>query len=353
MAVATLSAQPVVRERLIGLLADGGWHSGEQLARSLGVSRTAVWKALKRLDAMGVAVERRPRQGYRWRQHGADQVEPGLELLDAGAIRQGLSAASRARLRNLDVVLHTDSTNQRLLEVQNLPAGRSDVYLAEYQSAGRGRRGREWIAPFGNGLCLSVSRMFADTPPQLGALSLAAGVAVLRALSRFAIAGVGLKWPNDLLFRHRKLGGILTELRAEGAGPVYVVVGVGINLHLTPDVRERLGGSAARIQGMEAAALCEASAGVLRMRNALAAGLVDELIAMMAEYQRTGLHAFAAEWRQADALLAAPVHVLAGEQVHGGLARGIDEEGALLVEVPGRLLRFTSGEVSLRTGESR
>jgi BirA family biotin operon repressor/biotin-[acetyl-CoA-carboxylase] ligase len=161
--------------------------------------------------------------------------------------------------------------------------------------------------------------------------------------------GAGLKWPNDLLFDGRKFGGILIELRAEAAGPVYAVIGVGLNLQLNAavreDIRRSLGG-----QALEAAALNELAHGAAVDRNALAAAVVEELLAMLDEFQRSGFRGFFAAWNQADALSGTPVRLLAGEEVFKGLARGIDEEGALLLETPGKLLRFTSGEVSLRTG---
>ncbi len=354
MAATTVVPRSGVRERLIGMLADGGWHSGEQLAGSLGVSRTAVWKALNGMRTMGMEIERLPRHGYRWRQYEPVGSRPGLELLDADAIRKGLGAPSRQQLRNLDVVLQANSTNQSLLQVEDLPAGRSDACFAEYQSAGRGRRGREWIAPFGGSLCLSVNRLFTETPRQLSALSLAAGVAVMRALGRFEVAGAGLKWPNDLLLLGRKLGGILTELRAEAGGPVYVVVGLGLNLQLGAAARQRIRDSVdGPVHAIEAVALSEVLAEAAHIRNVLAAALVDELIAMLNEYQKSGFHTFADEWRRADVLAAAPVRVLVGENTHSGIARGIDEEGALLLETPGRLLRFNSGEISLRKGDAR
>ncbi len=333
-----------LRERLIPLLADGEFHSGEDLAQRLGVSRTAVWKALNGLEQLGVELHRVPKRGYRLTTGGTHC----LELLDAKAIAQGLSAAARSHVRRLDVHLQVDSTNSRLLEVQDLPTGSCDVCLAEHQTAGRGRRGRTWIAPFGAGLCLSVSWLFPETPRQLSAMTLAAGVAMVNALNKLRVRGIQLKWPNDVLFEHRKLGGILAELRAESGGPVYVVVGVGLNLQLSVAARQKIRSSLPE-NGIEAAALGDAAGGGAIGRNVLAAAVIDNLIAMFVEFQRSGLRPFAAQWSAADALSGKPARVQTAEQVHQGIARGIDEDGALLLETPGALLRFTSGEVSLRS----
>lgn len=351
MVVAPVTPSAPLRERLIPLLADGEFHSGEQLARGLGVSRTAVWKALNSIAELGIELHRVPKRGYRLAVSESSGSPQRLELLEAQKITGGLSSAHRTRLRNLEVHLHTDSTSSRLLEIQDLPAGMSDVCLAEHQTAGRGRRGRSWVAPFGASLCFSVSGLFAETPRQLSALSLAAGVSVCRAMKRLNIQGVQLKWPNDLLFERRKLGGILTELRAESGGPVYVVVGIGLNVHLTLAARQSIRSSLPE-QSLDVASLREAAGANVPARNVIAAVVVDELLAMFTEFQREGFRSFAKEWRDADALAATAVRVLIGETVRKGIARGVDEEGALMLETPGQLLRFTSGEVSLRPSEA-
>ena len=208
------------RGELLRLLADGETHSGEELAAALSVSRAAVWKRLQQLGDWGIALEARAGSGYR--------LASALDLLDATEVRASLPQAATERLRNLEVHEELESTSDRLLEVDDLPPERFDACLAEFQSAGRGRRGRRWIAPFASGLCLSVNWSYRDAPATLGALSLAAGVAVLRALRRLGFAELSLKWPNDIVHRNGKLGGILIDLRGEAAGPAYFVVGVGL-----------------------------------------------------------------------------------------------------------------------------
>ena len=220
------------RSELLRLLADGTLHSGEELAAALSISRAAVWKRLQQLESWGIACEARPGSGYR--------LEAPIDLLDAAQIRESLPQAARATLRNLEVHESLESTSDRLLAITDLPPGRFDACLAEFQSAGRGRRGRHWVAPFASGLCLSVNWSYRDAPATLGALSLAAGVAALRALGRLGFARLSLKWPNDILCGDAKLGGILIDLRGEAAGPAYVVVGIGINVRLPQAARERL-----------------------------------------------------------------------------------------------------------------
>ena len=318
---------------LLQLLADGALHSGEELAARLGVSRAAVWKRLQQLEEWGIAVEALTGRGYR--------LEAPVDLLDADDICSRLPQDARGRLRRLEVHEALDSTSDRLLAVDDLPSGQFDACLAEFQSAGRGRRGRRWVAPFASGLCLSIGWNYRDAPAALSALSLAAGVAVLRALGRLGIAGLALKWPNDVVRGDSKLGGILIDLRGEAAGPAYVVVGVGINVRLPASARKRLAE-----EGVDAVDL--AALGPPPARNAIAAALVAELSNALGEYGARGLAAFAEEWQDADALAGRTIAVLHGGQTLHGRARGVDSDGALLLEVDGAPRRIVSGEVSVR-----
>jgi len=319
---------------LLRLLADGELHSGEELAARLAISRAAVWKHLQLLDDWGIELQATPGRGY--------QLREPLELLDAGAIRDALPQWAAGRLRNLEVHEELSSTSDHLLAVAELPAGRFDACLAEFQSAGRGRRGRRWLAPFASGLCLSVNWSFRDAPSALSALSLAVGVAILRALRRLDIHGLALKWPNDIVHGRRKLGGILIDMRGEAAGPAYVVVGAGINVHLPQSLRAAL-----LADGIEAAGLVELLDKPLG-RNGLAASLVNEIALALEEFGARGLSAFMDEWQGADDLIDQPVRVLQGAETVEGLARGIDADGALLVDVGGARRRILSGEVTIR-----
>jgi BirA family biotin operon repressor/biotin-[acetyl-CoA-carboxylase] ligase len=321
------------RGELLRLLADGEIHSGEELAARLGVSRAAVWKQLRPLADWGIAWEAERGRGYR--------LAAPLDLLTAAAIRRELPQFATDRLRNLDVHETLASTSDALLAVQDLPAGRFDACFAEFQTAGRGRRGRRWLAPFASGVCLSLNWSFRDSASALGALSLAVGVAVLRTLQKQGVAGAGLKWPNDIVHEGRKLGGILIDLRGEAAGPAYVVVGVGLNVRFPPHAIESL-----RTQGIEAVDL--AALGATPRRSQVAAALVTELALAFEEFAARGFAAFAPEWREADALAGRNVRVLHGEQFEEGVARGVDEDGALLLDAGSGPHRVLSGEVTVR-----
>ena len=322
---------------LLLLLADGRVHSGERLAVELGVSRAAVWKAVRRLRQRGIGIEAVPRLGY--------ALPAAVELLDGPRLRSLIATKHAARLRSLELLFDVDSTNSRLLDAAPPPPGSADVLSSEMQRSGRGRRGRTWIAPFGASIALSVGWTFADSAAAGSTLSLCVGVAVARALMRAGAVGIGLKWPNDLWLRESKIGGILLEMRAEAGGPAHVVIGVGLNVTLAAPLRAEL-----LAMGVRAAAVADACA-IPPSRNFIAGAIIDELLSMLVEYEHAGFAAFREAWAALDVLRDRPAQVLSGECALKGIARGVNGRGALLLERDGALLEYVSGEVSLR-GES-
>ena len=320
---------------LLGVLADGAWHSGEALARRFGVSRAAVWKRLQQLEALpGVEVERVSGRGYRLR-------EP-LELLDERLIREQLHPGVAERLHALELVAQTDSTNSHVRRhlPPSLHAG--SAVFAEHQTAGRGRRGRRWVSVFGRNLYLSLAWRFDLPLSALAGLSLVAGVALARVLEQAGLEGHCLKWPNDLLVGGRKLAGILVEASGEAAGPCVAVIGVGVNLHLE-----------------------EANAGEIDQpwtdlrahlpdppgRNRLAGSLLDELARSCVLYQQEGLVPFLDAWRARDGFRGKAVELHTANGRFSGVCHGVDEGGGLLLEQDGELRLFHAGEVSLRGRE--
>jgi BirA family transcriptional regulator, biotin operon repressor / biotin---[acetyl-CoA-carboxylase] ligase len=325
------------RPMLLVLLADGQLHSGEWLARQLNVSRAAVWKGMERLRALGVEVQALPRQGYR--------LPMPVELLDVERISQELDSENKGQLRELELLFEVDSTNTRLLAAAPPPCGTADVVLSELQHAGRGRRGRRWIAPFGTGVAMSVAWTFSDGARSLPALSLGVGVAVARALTRVGASGVKLKWPNDIWFRDRKIGGVLIELRAEASGPAHVVIGLGLNVALSAAARGEIEAGGVRVAAVADACAAPPS------RNRVIGAILDELLSMLVQFEREGFAAFRSAWTALDALHGRESQVVLGATAISGTARGVDEEGALLLETGDRMQRFVSGEASLRVIE--
>ena len=319
---------------LLVLLADGEVHSGEWFATELGQTLAAVWKGGERLRAIGIDVQALARRGYR--------LAKPVELLDGGRIRAELSGERLPHLRSLELLFEVDSTNTRLLASAPPPPGMADVCIAELQHAGRGRLGRRWIAPFGGGITMSLGWACSDVVRTLPALSLGVGVAVSRALARAGADGISLKWPNDIWFKDRKLGGVLIELRGEAGGPAHVVIGVGVNLSLPEEARREIEAS-----GAAAAAVSDACSR-LPSRNLVAGAILDELLSMLLQYERHGFAAFRDAWTALDGLSGRPAQVIVGQNTVLGIARGVDADGALLLETPERMQRFVSGEASLR-----
>ena len=322
--------------RVFAELADGQFHSGEDLAAALGVSRSAVWKAVKSLRDLGATLHAVRNRGYR--------LARSSEPLAADRILEAVASDVRERVRNVAVVWSVSSTNTVLLSRPNPPNGCCEVMLAEYQTAGRGRRGRVWLAPPGGSICLSLSWTFRDVPADLGSLGLVIGVCELRALRELGLAEAKLKWPNDVLVADRKLGGVLIELRAESAGPACVVIGIGLNVALGAALLERIADTGIVPTDLATAGLEQPS------RNLVVGRVVASCIRGLLEFEREGLRPFIEEWRDADALRGRMVEVRdAGGDIARGLARGVDLHGALLVEtVDEGLKRFISGDVSVR-----
>lgn len=321
---------------LIELLADGGFHSGEAIASHLGITRAAVWKALRRAaDELDLSLDSVRGRGYRLR--------TPIELLDAERLLAEISRPGRDRLSRLELHRQIDSTNAVLMRAAAAGAPGGTVCVAERQTAGRGRRGRSWRSPFGVNLYLSVLWRYPAGPAALGGMSLAAGAVVADTLCALGVEGLALKWPNDLLWQRRKLGGLLLEVSGESQGPSHLVVGLGVNL----------GMQASQGQGIDQpwVALDEALAGPPVGRNLLAARLIDALLGALERYGQEGLEPFLDRWRAFDAFAGQPVRLILGDQVIEGLHAGISSDGALLLETADGHRSFQAGEVSLRPME--
>ncbi len=320
------------RWRLLSLIADGAVHSGAAIARHLGVSRTAVWHQVHGLQALGLSVDAERGTGYR--------LTGGIDLLDVGGIQALLSPETRRCLRGLTLYFETDSTNQRLLDLARNQDAHAQACLAEIQTAGRGRRGRRWLGVIGRDVALSLAWRFDAALEALAGMSLVAGIAVHRALSRLGVGdGLMLKWPNDVLYRQQKLAGILVEVNGEMSGPCLAVIGVGLNIDL-PDVL--------RAQVQQPVTDLKAALASLPSRNQIAAVLLADLISALRDFEADGFASFTNEWARHDAAYGREVDVLLPSGAARGIAMGVTDEGALRLNVEGAERRLHTGEVSLR-----
>ena len=320
------------RFRLLRLLADGQFHSGEALGDALDLSRAGVWKLVQSLADLGVAVSAVPGRGYR--------LEQAFEPLDGERILSGIDRGARERLGQVEVLPTVDSTNRFLKTLGASGVRSGTVCLAEHQSAGRGRRGRMWVSPFGAALYLSMLWRFPLAPAALGPLSVAVGVLVAEALEDLGVEGCGLKWPNDLLWRRRKLAGVLTEVAGEATGPAQVVIGLGVNVHLPPAAGDAI--------DQPWVDLSTILGGRPVDRNVLASRLLERLSIGLDRFSREGFAPFRGAWDRLDLARGYPVVVTLGEGKVAGTCLGLDDSGALLVESQGQTGRYLSGEVSLR-----
>ena len=318
---------------LIQLLADGDFHSGPAIAEHLGMTRAAVWKALRRArDRLGLTLESARGKGYR--------LQTPIELLDAERILASMSRQSRAAIERLEIHQQIDSTNRHLMREVSAGAPSGTLCLTERQTAGRGRLGRPWISPFGANLYLSLLWRYAAPPAALGGFSLVAGAVVADVLRRAGVQGLALKWPNDLLWHRRKLGGMLLEVSGEAQGPCALVVGVGINLRMA---REQ-----GRTIDQPWVDLNEAMGGKGFGRNLVAAQVIDALIAALDRFGREGPGPFLELWNAFDCFRGESVQLLLGERVIRGRVIGIASDGALRLYTDEGERVYHAGEVSLR-----
>lgn len=314
---------------LLQTLADGQFHSGEELGEAAGVSRAAIWKLVEQLRELDMRVESVRGRGYR--------LQNAIELLDSKQIERELQH-SLAEPIPVEVLFRCHSTNAVLLERARSGAG-SQMLLTEIQFQGRGRWGRNWFSPFGSALCLSVLWQFPVLPFGMSGLSLAVAVEVAEALAQQGVP-IKLKWPNDLMLENRKLGGILIELSGEAEGPCSVVIGIGINLGETA----RIGAQA----GQAVASLEDAIAERAQLRNLIAAQVGAAIVRACQRFAEEGFTPFAAKWSEYDLFMNEPVVLLLPEEEVRGIARGVDASGALLLERNGQVESRFTGDLQLR-----
>lgn len=312
--------------KLLNLLKDGRFHSGQALGEALGVSRSAVWKQLQHLEnELNLVIHKVRGRGY--------QLSTPLVLLES----QSIAELSQAEQWPIFVHESIDSTNaealRRIAEGQGAPF----LVLAERQIAGRGRRGRQWVSPFAENLYYSLVLRIEGGMRQLEGLSLVVGLAVMRTLQAFGVNGAGLKWPNDLLVGERKVAGILLELVGDPADVCHVVLGIGINVNMQ---------SNAQVDQQWTSMKLETGNSV--DRNRLVSLLNQKLQHELARHRRYGFAAFQEEWEQAHLWQAQKVSLVAGNTRIDGTVLGVDGQGGLRLEVDGVEKSFSGGELSLR-----
>ena len=328
-----------VLEKLLSVLADGQWHSGQFLADQVALSRTAVWKQLAKLEDYGLHVETLKGKGYR--------LSSPVSLLDVDSISAQLNSTAQSLFKPPQVLFTVDSSNT--YASQHLRSG--DVCLAEHQSAGKGRRGRSWLTPLGSQVSMSLVFEFNSGISEIAGLSLAVGLAVVQTLEKLGYEGIGLKWPNDIVLMSgqakaatlKKLGGILLEIRGDISGPCQVIIGLGLNVNVV-SLQTKI-----EQPWIDLSAVANKQQMSLPIdRNQLCAQLLNELAELLTDYAQVGFSYYQQAWMQRDVFYGKKVKLLSESHEEYGIERGVDEQGQLIVETDSGVKVYNGGEVSLR-----
>ncbi len=315
---------------IANILADGEFHSGQALGESLGISRAAIANHIKSLSQLGLDIYSVTGRGYK--------LSNNLELLNAEKITQALTTEV-----NVEAFSIIDSTNEYLMNKIRAEQQLEDSHtvVAECQTDGRGRRGRKWQSPFGSHLYFSQYRVLEDGLSAAAGLSLAVGIAVQKTCQCFVDASVELKWPNDVLVDGQKLAGVLIEAEGQSDGQCHLVIGVGINFDMPEKQSSEIDQPWTDLKTL---------AGKKPDRNAFASMFIKQLDMVINEYKQHRLDNLVSQWNELNAFADKEVEIISATRTKAGLCKGIDNNGALLLELldDGSVERIYGGEVSLR-----
>jgi len=318
-----------VKESLIKQLATGEFVSGQLIGEMLGISRSAVSKHIQGLSEMGLDVYRVTGKGYR--------IADPLTLLNKSLIEELLSVSFTAE--TIEVHSFIDSTNDYLMRNIRKHPIQGQVCVAEHQSAGRGRRGRQWVSPYGSHVYMSMYWYLEQGMSAAMGLSVVAALAVSDAIKALYQIDVELKWPNDIYIKGTKLAGILIDLEGQALEPCHCVIGLGINVNMPCHSAESIDQPWTDLQSHFSQQID---------RNVLVAKLIDCLTRRLVEHSEQGISNMLNDWQGADIYLNKAVRLITGEKETLGVCRGINNQGALLLEIDGVVKPIYGGEVSLR-----
>lgn len=321
-----------MRTKILELLRrrSGGYVSGEEISRQLGVSRTAVWKHIQEIKQAGYDIEAHSRRGYILHQ------TPDLLLPDE--IKAVLTTEVLGREIHYYPELMSTNTEAKKLAMEGCPEG--TIVVTETQSAGRGRLSRGWFSPKGGGIWMSLVLRPPFNPKDAPKCTLMAAVAINSAIRKAAGVYSGIKWPNDILWNGKKLVGILTEMSAEFDVINYVVIGMGININIPARQFPQ--------EISNVASSLSAAAGHKVERLPLLSAILQEFERLYKSVSAEGFATVLDEWRAQSVTLGQVVDVIAVNHSFTGTAVNIDEDGALLVETADGLKRVIAGDVSIR-----
>ncbi len=323
---------PAREYEIVKILADGEIHSGQELADKAGTSRTAVWKHINKIRAKQIAVRAVKGKGY--------QLSSPVELLESVCILKNFEPGVHCpQPCDLEIHYSLDSTNQYLLDKLSNGPIHTHTVLAEHQLHGRGRSNNRWESGLGAGIYLSIGWHYSLMPRQFPAMSLAIGAVLATLLSETLNKPVGLKWPNDLVYKGAKLGGILIESKGQHAGTMDVIIGIGLNVVLNQSIEERVPQDIIDLKSIT---------GKTPSRNELASKLISVIFKLLSEYPENGFDFYKSDWREKDVVRGKQVRLNMGGVLIEGTAVDVDDSGSLIMDINGVQETFTSGELSLR-----
>jgi BirA family biotin operon repressor/biotin-[acetyl-CoA-carboxylase] ligase len=316
-------------EILKWLRKDGGYVSGQALCERFGVSRTAIWKAIRQLQEQGYQIEGVRNKGYHL-----------IDSCDIMTKTEIISCIKGTFGRNVEYYDTIDSTNIRAKRLAEEGADTGTLVVADCQNSGRGRRGRVWVSPAGKNIFMSLILRPDILPSQASMLTLVSALAILKGVKKATGLQTAIKWPNDIIAHGKKMCGILTEMSAELEGVHYVVVGIGINVNMESFPEE--------VSQIATSLLLET--GVITRRSHLIASIMQAFEEYYEEFISQGdLSGLISVYNIHMVNALKEVRVLDPAGSYQGKALGINEKGELLVELPGGEVKHViSGEVSIR-----
>ncbi|WP_395341177.1 bifunctional biotin--[acetyl-CoA-carboxylase] ligase/biotin operon repressor BirA [Ningiella sp. W23] len=328
------------RTKIVALLSDEKFVSGEAISRTLHITRSSVCNHIKALNDLGLDIFSVKGRGYK--------LSQALSMLDRDLIVARISNKKDAQIVVHNIVGSTNDLMKERLAADNFgdtqgqaQLSQGSTILAEAQTQGRGRRGRKWVSPFGASLYLTMLWRFDSGYQAMSGLSLLIGIGLKRALIQLGLPECKLKWPNDVYFDNKKLAGILVEVEGQLGEASDAIIGIGVNVNLPEGVQDI-------DQAFTDLSSISKSTNLVLDRNHIAATLIEELWRILPLFEQEGLSAFLDEWKEADLFADRNVNLVSGRFTTAGIARGIDESGALLLEVDGTVKAYYGGEISVR-----
>lgn len=318
-----------VTASIVKILNDGQYHDGTTIGSALNITRAAVWKAIKKLGSYGINIDSIKGKGY-------SLLEP-LILLNGEFIKENIHQ------QNIDI--HTfesiPSTNEFLKSIK--PKQKNiQICLAEQQTAGKGRFERKWHSPFAQNIYLSCAYPFHIDVSQLAGLSLIVSLAVLKTIATYALPKpLQVKWPNDILYDHKKISGSLIELQAESHGHCHAIIGIGININMLYD-DDKITQAWTSLRQVTATYID---------RNEFCVLLINHLLEYLDKFATSHLNYFLAEWRDVDYLFNQTISIKSNNNIIKGKSSGIDQHGNLIMQLEnGESVTVSSGEASILKG---